>query len=108
MFFVKFHNSDRHPIDIKTYDREWNEGTLKSKLGPEEEFSHETYFTQNFLFKRSETKDRLKATANGVTSEVFEGCRFGAEPGRLLFVNIISGNILPEIVDFYFKLLFVE
>ena len=94
MFSAKFHNFDTHPIDIIRYNQEWNENLVKSMLGPEEEYSHETYFTTKFFFKRSDTRERMMASANGVTSAVFEGCRFHAQAGRLLFVNISRGNDL--------------
>ena len=102
MFFAKFHNLDEYSIDIIKYDERWNQNLIKSRLDPNDEYSHEAYFAQNFLFKRSDTKDRLKASANGVTSEVFEGCRYRADAGRLILVNILGGNKLFNISWIHF------
>ena len=91
-FTVSFRNLDNYPIEIITYDEDGNEKLVTSRLNPGDAETHETHFTQNWLFKRSETRKRLKAYANGVSSETFEGCRFKATKGRLLRVNISSGN----------------
>ena len=91
-FFVKFHNSDKYPIDVLQYDENWNEKIVKSKIKPENEFTYETVFLQNFLFKRADTDKRLKASSNGMISDVFEGCRFEAKAGRLIDVKIFYGN----------------
>ena len=74
------------------YDQNWNEETIKLKIDPGQEFPYEAYFSQNFFFKRSDTDKRLKASSNGMTSEVFEGCRFEAKAGRLIYVEISNGN----------------
>ena len=92
MFTVTFRNSGTHPVDIKTYDDGWNEEMVRQNLNPGEESPHETSFTQKWLFKRTDTGVRMKASANGVTSEVFAGCRYGAESGRLLPVTILGGT----------------
>ena len=92
MFFVKFHNLDQYQIDIKMYDKSGNIKVAKSKVDPGYEYSHEAYFGQNFFFKRSATDKQLKASANGVTAELFEGCRFMAMGGRLMLVNVSDGK----------------
>ena len=92
MFYAKFYNYDQYPIDILMYDQEWNKLLVRPRLNPGNEYSHETYFTQNYLFKRSDTNERLKCSANGITAHVFEGCRFKATEGRLIMVNISRGN----------------
>ena len=92
IFSVSFRNSDKYPIDIMQYDQSWNEETVKLKTDPGQEFPYEAYFSQNFFFKRSDTDKRLKASSNGMTSEVFEGCRFEAKAGRLIYVEISNGN----------------
>lgn len=74
------------------YDKSGNVKLAKSKVDPEDEYSHEAYFGQNFFFKRSATDKRLKASANGVTAELFEGCRFRAKEGRLTLVNVSDGK----------------
>ena len=94
MFFVKFYNGDKFHVDISMYDSNWCERMIKSRIESKAEYSHEANFTQNFIFKRSETFQRLKANANGVTAHVFEGCRFKATEGRLILVNISGGNLL--------------
>ena len=78
------------------YDERLNEQLIKSKIEPEAEYSHEAYFEQNFVFKRSENYQRLKANANGITADVFEGCHFKAKQGRLILVNVSGGNWLFE------------
>ena len=95
-FFVKFHNADEFPIDISMYDENLNEQVIKSRIEPEAEYSHEAYFYQTFVFKRSENYQRLKANANGVTADVFEGCHFKAKQGRLILVYVSGGNLLFE------------
>ena len=97
-FSAKFHNSDKHPIDILQYDENWNEKIVKSKINPENEFTYETVYSQNFLFKRTNTEKRLKASSNGIVSDVFEGCRFDANPGRLVNVKISYGNGLNFLI----------
>ena len=91
-FSVKFYNSDKYPIDVLQYDENWNEKVVKAKINPENEFTYETVFSQNFLFKRTDTEKRLKASSNGIISDVFEGCRFEAKAGRLIDVKIFYGN----------------
>ena len=66
---------------------------VKSGIDPEDEYTHEAKFGQNFFFKRSDFDERLKASANGLTADIFEGCRFGAEEGRLIFVNVSGRKI---------------
>ena len=97
-FFVKFHNSDKYPIDVLQYDENWNEKIVKSNINPENEFTYETVFLQNFLFKRADTDKRLKASSKGMISDVFEGCRFEAKQGRLINVNISYGNGLNFLI----------
>ena len=94
MFLVKFHNSDELEIDIKMYDENLNEQILKYRVQPEDEYLYEAQFSQQFFFERSDTKRRLRAMANGITADVFEGCQFKAKEGRLLLVDIRGGNIL--------------
>ena len=93
MFYVKFHNSDIHQIDIKRYDESMMIQLIKARIDPEDEYTHEAKFGQNFFFKRYDQDKRLKAHANGLTAYIFEGCRFGAEEGRLMFVNVSGGKI---------------
>ena len=78
------------------YDGNWNEKVIKLKIEPKDEYSHEAYFTQNFIFKRSGTGKRLTANANGVTSQVFEGCRFKAEKYRIILVDISGGTLINK------------
>ena len=92
VFTVRFHNLDNYEIDIKEYDNNWNEKIIKARIQPGDDHTLEVNFTQRFFFKRSDYDKRLKATANGVTSNVFQGCRYQAKEGRLLSVDIISGN----------------
>ena len=76
------------------YDENLNEQLIKPRIEPEAEYSHEAYFDQNFVFKRSENHQRLRASANGVTADAFEGCHFKAKQGRLILVTIFGGNWL--------------
>ena len=92
LFVVTFRNSDEYSVDIKRYDENWNEELVRSRLKPEQESTHETDFRSKWLFKRSDTAHRLKAQANGVTSDVFTGCHFTAKPGRFLPVTILAGK----------------
>ena len=95
MFLVKFHNSDEmFEIDIKMFDENLNEQILKYRVEPKDEYLYEAHFSQQFFFEISGTKRRLRASANGITADVFEGCRFKAKEGGLLLVNIKRGNIL--------------
>ena len=83
---------DKYDIDVKEYDINWNEKLIKSRIRPGGEYTLEVNFTQSFFFKRSDYDKRLKATANGVTSDVFQGSRYQAKRGRLLSVDVSSGN----------------
>ena len=87
-----FHNLDNYDIDVKEYDSNWNEKLIKSRIRPGGEHTLEVNFTQSFFFRRSDYDKRLKATANGVISDVFQGCRYQAKKGRLLSVEISSGS----------------
>ena len=69
---------------------------VKARIDPEDEYTHEAKFGENFFFKRSGLDKRLKASANGLTADIFEGCRFLAEEGRLIFVNVSGGKISLE------------
>ena len=75
------------------YDKSGNVQLVKSNIDSKDEFSHEAYFGQNFFFKRSKNDKRLKAYANEVTAELFEGCRFMAKKGRLILVNVFDGKV---------------
>lgn len=97
MFFIKFHNSAPYPIDIKMYGKAWNEKIVKLALGPEDEYTHEAYFTYKFFFTKSDTHQRLNASANGLLAIAFEGCKFQAKPGRLIVVYITGDK---EQIDF--------
>ena len=92
MFSIKFHNSDNQEVDIKMYDESLNEQLIKSRIEPNDEYSYEAYFSQNFFFVRYQTEKRLRASANGMTADVFEGCQFKAKEGRLILVTINGGN----------------
>ena len=96
---MTFRNADEYPVDIKRYNENWNEELVRSQLNPEQESTYETDFSSKWLFKRSDTAHRLQAGANGVTSQVFDGCRFKAKPGRFLRVTILAGKI--RIIDLY-------
>ena len=108
MFSVKFHNSDDYEVDIKMYDKSLNAQLVKSRMESGAEYSHEAHFSQNFFFVRSQTKKRLRASANRVTADVFEGCQFKAKEGRLILVNITSGNQLIYFKDKKGLVLFVH
>ena len=92
LFSVAFHNLDEYQIDIKMYDDNGKEQLIISRLQPDEKHTHEAYFTQNFFFVRSDSHKRLKAEANGIMADIFEGCLFKAKEGRLISVNISSGK----------------
>ena len=113
IFFVKFHNADVEPIDIKRYNENGNREEMYSRLDPGKGFSHQAYFTQNWLFLRSNTRDRLNARANGVVAETFEGCRFKAEANKQINVNISGGSKLfklanPKLIIICMKILFFK
>ena len=67
---------------------------MKQRLTPESEITLNTSFTRQWIFLRSETKDRLMATGNGVTAQIFDGCRFKANANQLIFVSISGGKII--------------
>ena len=103
LFTVTFSNADEYPVDIKRYDENWNEELVRSRLNPAQESTHETDFSSKWLFKRSDTDHRLKARANGITSDVFTGCHYRAKPGRCLPVTILPGKIYFTITMNLFK-----
>ena len=92
LFSATFHNLGECEIDIKMYDDNGKEQLIISRLQPDEKHTHEAYFTQNFFFVRSDSHKRLKAEANGIMADIFEGCLFKAKEGRLISVNISSGK----------------
>ena len=59
-----------------------------------------------WLFLRSNTRERLKAHANGVVAETFEGCRFKAEANKQIIVNISGGNKLFKLVNANLNIIF--
>lgn len=65
---------------------------MTSNLAPNSTSTYDTYFTHEWLFKRSSSKDLLFANANGVEAQFFEGCRFKVVPNEELFVIISFGN----------------
>ena len=88
-FYVTFHNTDQFPIDVLRYNQKGNEELMKSRLIPDNEMTVQTSFTLMWKFRRSDSKEYLKASGNGMIAQVFEGCRFQAKPneritGRLL------------------------
>ena len=90
-FFVKFHNSAKFAIDIKMYGNTYDMISVKSAVAPGVEYAHEALFKDKFFFTKSDTNDRLNASANGIKSTVFEGCLFKAEQGRMITVYISEG-----------------
>lgn len=86
-----FLNLDKFPIDIKRYDENWKEKLVKSRVYPENQYAHKVFFRQYFFFERSDSNQSLQASANEVTADFFEGCRFKAEAGRPLTVRISRG-----------------
>ena len=89
-FYVTFHNSYVHPIDIKRLYP--NEKLQRTKLLPQNEVTVQTKFTHVWAFMRSETQKRLMVTGNGVKSQNFEGCKYQAKPNDLITVNIFGGK----------------
>ena len=88
---------DEYDEDLYCLARSVEDGTASVRSDVNEKpkyYDHtlEVNFTQRFFFKRSDYDKRLKATANGVTSDVFQGCRYQAMKGRFLSVDITSGN----------------
>lgn len=98
---VKFHNYDKYPIDIKKYDQGWNEQLVKANVQPGYEYSEEAFFSHNYYFVRSKTHERLNSSANDVTAILFEGCRFQAETGKLIIVNVLKGHKFISCRKFY-------
>ena len=74
------------------YDDNWKEQLIESRVQPDGKHTHEAYFNQKFFFMRSDNHKRLKAEANGIMADIFEGCLFKAKEGRLIVVNISSGK----------------
>ena len=70
------------------YNQEGNEELMRSELLPENEMTVETSFTHQWIFRRSDSKQYLKAQGNGMTAQIFEGCRFRARPNERLIVTI--------------------
>ena len=92
-YFANFHNSDSYPIDIiflKSHER--TEQLYKSNLAPGENYVQEAYFNHQWMFKRTSSNHYLIAKANGIESDVFEGCQFEAKRNEYLVVTIFSGN----------------
>ena len=61
---------------------------MKSRLIPDNEMTVQTTFTRMWKFRRSDSKEYLKASGNGMIAQVFEGCRFQAKPNERLLVTI--------------------
>ena len=89
-FDVTFHNSDIHPIDVKTFYP--IEEVMRQNLSSENEITVSTSFTHLWTFVISGTKERLTVNRNGLTSHVFEGCKFGAKPNQRIIVYIYGGK----------------
>ena len=89
-FDVTFHNSDVYPIDVKTFYP--MEQVMRKNILPDYEMTYSTSFTHMWTFVRSGTKERLTANRNGLTSHVFEGCKFGAKPNQRIVVYIYGGK----------------
>ena len=96
-FTVTFYNAAPYPIDIFWINYENREQLLKSNLTPREELTQITYFTHNWVFKRSSTNESLVAKGNGVQGERFEGCVFGAMDGEPFRVTIMSGKVIYKV-----------
>ena len=88
-FDVTFHNTDQFPIDVLLYNQEGNDELIKSRLRPDNEMTVETSFTHQWIFRRSDSKEYLKASGNGIMAQVFEGCRFLAKSNERLLVTIL-------------------
>ena len=112
MFYVTFHNTDRFPIDVFWENQEGNEELIKSRLRPDNEMTVETSFTHLWKFRRSDSKEYLKASGNGFMSQVFEGCRFQAKSNERFLVTIsyvappptdstnwITSPVMPPLTD---------
>ena len=79
-------------MDIIWKNKDGTEKTITS-LAPGELYSVLTYFTREWIFKRSSSNDLMYAEANGIKSQFFEGCRFKASPkANIFYVLISSGN----------------
>ena len=104
-FPVIFLNSYVNPIDIVWINHDGNEVTLKSNLAPGAKHAFETYFTHQWLFKLSSAKESLIATSNGVTGEIFEGCRFKMKPNQQNVVTISKGNLSLSLMSLFLSIL---
>ena len=92
-YHVTFYNSDKHPIDVIWIDHDGKEKTYKSKLAPASNFTIITFFTHQWIFKDSMSRDSLIAKANGIVDNVFEGCHFKARFNQPILVTVSNGNV---------------
>ena len=92
-YHATFYNSHKHPIDVIWITYDGKEKTYKSKLAPASNFSIDTYFTHQWIFKDSMSKDPLIANANGIVDDVFEGCQFKAQLNQPILVTVSNGNV---------------
>ena len=65
---------------------------MKSKLAPGAKTKFDTNFKDQWIFKRSSSKDRVLADANEITDDYFEGCHFKAKPNERITVELFNGN----------------
>ena len=87
-----FYNAVRNcSVDIIWTDKDGTKELSKTPLAPDGFIHIDTYFTHEFIFKRSSSNDLLYAVANGKKSKRFEGCRFEATLHGNIVVTITSG-----------------
>ena len=85
-----FYNSVKNDsVDIIWKNKEGTE-QIFATLAPNSHYTVYTFFTHEWIFKRSSSNDLLYAELNGIKSKFFEGCRFKATFDRNI-VTITSG-----------------
>ena len=89
-YTAKFQNSIQYPVDVFWIDSEQKKNVFYKTLEQVAQYSQITHFTHEWIFERSDTKNRVFARANGVIAETFEGCHFGAKVNSEILVEVIS------------------
>ena len=92
-YTVLFRNDARSPIHIYWIDYR-GVPQLRGALLAGGVFSQQTYYTHPWTFQTATDGKELNASANGVSSLVFEGKEFKASPDSTILVAIVDQGII--------------
>ena len=101
-----FRNEGSSPINVYWIDFDGVEDTLPYYIAVGEQEIIDTANTYPYIFRNSpDDGKQLVASANGVSGEVYEGIKFGAQEGidQIVVItdggNIISIGFLPAVAS---------